>query len=419
MRLSMHRGAGATGYNLVEIATDRTKIMLACGRTLPLMDCRTDDEFIDVPGLTSGVSAYDAVFVPSYHADQGNLIARIHADIPVYMNADTKIMLDIAADFADLPLPRVTKYLEHGVSEQVGDIRILPLGVDHGMMGRMLFLVEATGKKLLYTGGCKRIDPAYYAMLGKIDMLLCDAVHIGNKEDADLMEAEGIAADLMRRTEKHVFILGDPTDADRIRYIERACRESGRTMAFDPFMKSILERLSRPLIVDPYGFIPYVDADFVKSPRLQKHIMMNRDMEFHEIKQFATAQSVANMTNLTFMLRPSMGRFLTQLDALTPLAGAVLICFLWRGYEETSPMKEFLALGHTLGMKCTFLRASDHVYRRQLETAVLRLNPAALVPIQTVGAKMLRVFHDHVILLDDGDVFDANNESKSGFTPQS
>ena len=241
MKLKIHRGSGRIAYNLVEIATETTKIILDCGRDLPLLDCVLGDEVTDIPGLTSGTSTYDAVFVTNHHADHADLAERINADIPVYMNADTKIILDVVSDFTDSPLPRANKYLEHGHAEQVGDISVLPISVDYRMMGRMILLVEADGKKLLYTSGFKKIDPAYYATIGKIDVLLCEAANIGDKDDVDINSVEDFAAGIMRHTDKPVFVLCSVTDADRVKHVERACRKSGRNMALDPFMKSILE----------------------------------------------------------------------------------------------------------------------------------------------------------------------------------
>ena len=402
MKLKIHRGNGKTAYNLVEIATGTAKIILDCGRDMPLLDCVSSKNTIDIPGLTSGTSTYDAVFVAHHHADHADLAERINPDIPVYMTADTKIILDVVSDFTDSSLPRTNKYLEHGRAEQVGDINILPISVDYSMMGRIILLVEADGKKLLYTGGFKKIDPAYYATIGKIDVLLCEPIYIGDKDDVDINSVEAYAAGIMRHTDKPVFVLCSVTDADRIKHIERACRKSGRNMALDPFMKSILEKLTTPMIVDPFGYIPYMDTE--RTPRIDKHLISNRDMDFNGINDFTSADAVARMTNLTFMVRPSMGDFLTRFNELTPLAGSTLICFMWRGYENAVLTKEFLELCRSLGMKETFIHASDHAYRKQLENAIYQLEPEILVPIQTEGTKMLRELHDNMIELDDDEV---------------
>ena len=138
MKLKIHRGGGVVEYNLVEIATETTKIILDCGRNLPLLDNDPIEEAIDVPGLTSGASAYGAVIVTHHYADHADFIERVNSDIPIFMNADTKIILDVVADFSDSPLPRVDKFMEHGNPEKIGDIRVLPISVDRRVAGKMI-----------------------------------------------------------------------------------------------------------------------------------------------------------------------------------------------------------------------------------------------------------------------------------------
>ena len=73
MKLKIHRGTGEVRYNLVEIATEATKIILDCGRDLPPNDGDPFNDIIDIPGLTSCDSAYSAVFVTHHNADRGDL----------------------------------------------------------------------------------------------------------------------------------------------------------------------------------------------------------------------------------------------------------------------------------------------------------------------------------------------------------
>ena len=54
MKLRILRGAGQIGGNIIEIATDTTKIILDCGRNLPPLDDPKAEENIEVDGLTHG-----------------------------------------------------------------------------------------------------------------------------------------------------------------------------------------------------------------------------------------------------------------------------------------------------------------------------------------------------------------------------
>ena len=131
MILKIHRGTKQIGGNIVEIATDTTRIILDCGRNLPPLDAPQAADAIEIEGLTFGESAYDAVLITHYHADHCGLIERVNADIPIYMSSATKIVLDIISDFIDTPLPRADQIVVPGKELLIGDIKILPLEVYH------------------------------------------------------------------------------------------------------------------------------------------------------------------------------------------------------------------------------------------------------------------------------------------------
>ena len=406
MKLKIHRGTKQIGGNIVEIATDTTKIILDCGRNLPPLDDPKASDNIEIDGLTQGESCYDAVFITHYHADHCGLIERVNADIPIYTGQETKTVLDVIADFIDKPLPRINRVLEPGQAVQVGDMKILPLKVKHSAEGAMMFLVEAEGQKVLYTGDFNRIDEAYYALLGEIDVLLCEGTNIGVRNDKTEKDIERDAAQIMRQSDKPVFVLCSTTNIERIKGIGKACRNSGRTIAIDPFMKAVTEGVKAPLLIlNEVGFVPYY-IDKKKTPRIHKYLAS-------DIQNFSGAETVSKMTNLTFMVRQSMGDFLVRLDKLTPLAGSTLIYSMWQGYENTGPTKKFLDLCRSLGMNIEYLHTSGHAYREQLETAVHRLNPKTLVPIHTESAEAFREMHGNVVLLDDGEVLDCGDSQNA------
>ncbi|MDR1246868.1 MAG: MBL fold metallo-hydrolase [Clostridiales Family XIII bacterium] len=399
MKLKIHRGAAQIGGNIVEIATKSTKIILDCGRNLPPLDDPKAADDMEIDGLTRGESAYAAVFVTHYHADHCGLAERVNADIPIYMSEDTKNVLDVIADFINRPLPRVNKILNPGHEERIGDIKVVPLNVYHSAMGAMAFLVEADGQKLLYTGDFNRIDETFYTLIDQVDILLCEGTNIGARNGMTEQDVELDAARIMRETDGPVFVLCSTTNIERVRRIERACNKSGRTMAIDPFMKAVTDKAaSQLLLVNPVGFVPNFITE-EKTPRIYKYLA-------RDFMTFAGARAVSKMTNLTFMVRQSMGEFLERLNRLSALKGSTLIYSMWRGYENTAYTKKFLDLCRSLGMNIEYLHASGHAYREILETTVSRLNPKTLIPIHTESAETFCEMYDNVVTLCDGEVFD-------------
>jgi len=321
------------------------------------------------------------------------------------MNKYVKDVLDIFADFAGSELPRVDKYLQHGRKEQIGDISVLPICVDQKKNGKMMFLFEGDGERFLYTEGFKHIDSAYYAMLGDVDVIMCECMHFGGKDDIDIGNLGDEAARLMHEADGHVFVLCSPTDDERIRIIERACRRSGRSMVVDPLFKTVQEQITTPLFVNPVGITP---PGLELTPRVQKHITTNYDIDFENIQYFSDTNAVAKMSNLTFLVYPSMLDTLRHLNELTPLSGSTLINILWKGYEEAESVKIFINTCHTYGMNIRNLHVSNFNYREQLLNAVLQLNVIVLAPLNNVCPYVFNCIREQkkteVISVFDGDV---------------
>jgi ribonuclease J len=165
-------------------------------------------------------------------------------------------------------------------------------------------------------------------------------------------------------------------------------------------MKAVLDSVDKDLFVNmkPVGFVPYY-IDKKKMPRVHNKYL-SRD-----IGSLTDTKTVSQKTNLTFMVRQSMGAFLKKLHKFSSLNDATLIYSMWRGYENTAYTKSFLDLCRSLGMRIEYLHASGHAYREQLENAVNCLNPKTLIPIHTENAENFREMHGNVVLLEDGEIW--------------
>ena len=406
MKLKIHRGASQIGGNIVEIATDdeKTKIILDCGRNLPPLDDSDITDDIEINGLTNGTSAYDAVFVTHHHADHCGLIEQINKDIPIYMSKETEGVLNVVADFLDKPVVCVEdeKILMHEKPVRFGDISVLPLNVSHSARGALMFLVEADGKKLLYTGDFKSIDADTYDLIEKtgIDTLLCEGTNISAQKDMTECDIVAKAAQIMDETESHVFVLSSSTNIDRLQAIEKACKKSERALAIDPFMKAILDKLGYSLETDWIGFMPYY-IDPKKWPRAHEYFMRN-------IRYFKSGDEIAEIAKkkrLTFMVRQSASMKWFLSNKLAPLTGSAMIYSIWKGYGKTAKTKDFIKHCVTLGMselsEDSYLHTSGHAYRDALVDTISRLNPGTLIPIHTENADAFKKLFGNVVSLED------------------
>jgi ribonuclease J len=376
--------------NLIEISTEKTRIIIDSGWKILPTDNQSDIGCLTIEGLTYGPSDIDAVFVTNFYADHIGIIEQIKPDIPIYLNKNVKNVLDIFADFNNTPLPRVDKYLEHGRKEQIGDITVLPICVDLKTTGRMLFLIEGGGQRFLYTEGFKHIDPAYHAMLGEIDVMLCECMHFGTESDMDICDLEDTAARIMHETNGHVFVLCNPTDYECIKHIERACRKSGRSLVIDPLFKTVQEQITNPLFINPVGLMP---PELEITPRIQKHLNRNYDIDFEDMQFFSDINAVAKMSNLTFLVCPSQWwKIFSQLKKQINLSGSTLINLIWEGYENWFT-EAIISKCKADDLKVKTLRVSNHIYREQLKIAAMQLNLLFLVPINEIIVNIFYNIH--------------------------
>ena len=397
MQLKIYHGTKQLARNIVEIATDTTKIIIDCGKDLPLLDENFSENNIEIDGLTTGSSIYDGIFITNYHADHTGLIENINPDIPIYMSETMRNVLHVVSDFIDAPIPRITRKLKHGREIRVGDINILPIFVSYFDEEVVLLLVQAEGKKLLYTDRFSYVDEVYLPLIGKVDVMLCDGINIGVHGGITEEDIGYKAYRIMKETEGLVFVLSSIPDTKCIRQVDHACRRSKRVIAYDLFTRAILNNIIRiRFTAKQMGFTANY-PDEKKTRRIDRYLADG-------FQNFSEAEIIAEKTNLTILVRETMGEFLQRVDKLSRLENATLIYFMWRGYENTTPTKRFLDLCRSMGMRIEYLYTDDHAYREQLEAAVSQLLPDSLIPIHTESADYFRELHNNVCLLDEGEL---------------
>jgi len=138
------------------------------------------------------------------------------------------------------------------------------------------------------------------------------------------------------------------------------------------------------------------------------NLTTNYDIDFENTQYFSDTNAVAKMSNLTFLVYPSMLDTLRHLNELTPLSESTLINILWKGYEETDSVKKMVDTCRTYGMSIKNLHASNFSYREQLYNAVLQLNVIVLAPLNNAGYYRFDYIRENiktkVISIFDGDV---------------
>ena len=201
MTITIHRGTHEIGGSCVEIRTRQTKILLDLG--LPLdFDSRPQEqqEQIRREALEWAQDA-DAIFISHYHADHHGLLPDTHRDVAIYATAGTAAMMHVTEVIhgrGDADYLRHISVLSKDADDRkfepviVGDICITPYTVDHAAYDACAFLIEAEGRRILYSGDIRRHGVKgflYHNLPRKVDCLLLEGTNLAT-EKACMNEAE-------------------------------------------------------------------------------------------------------------------------------------------------------------------------------------------------------------------------------------
>lgn len=417
MYIKIHRGTKQIGGNIVEVGTQKARLIFDCGTNLPPIEQKHTSDDIQIEGLTFGQPGFAAVFISHYHNDHCGLLDRIVPGIQVYAGSTTKKVLEVVSDFIDSPKPNIQCSFQDGIPLQFADITVTPIGVPHSAADAYMFLIHADGKNILYTGDYKTpalIEPKMRRLLktaGNIDVMVSEGTNISNSRSnlkgtiKGESYVEAVATEAMEKYKGDVFVLSSSTNMDRVQAIYKACKKTGRVMAQDLFMSSITNCIDAGIpspftCDDVIGYVAnYVDKEH--SPRQHCYL------ESHHL-DFMSAKELAAVKNKVIFIRTSMLAFLDRLKMHSSLQDSVLIYSMWDGYKEKSDVKALLSYCMENGIAVETAHVSGHVYRRELGKFIAALQPTVLVPIhceEKERSEFLKL-HDNCVMLNDKEVYE-------------
>ena len=211
MYVKVHKGTRQIGGNLIEIGTDRTRLLFDVGTNLPpLDDLKTEDPF-ELEGLAFGEPAFDWVFISHHHNGRYGLLVKLLPGIPVFAGEETIRILNVIADFTNRPRPEINFGFRSCRPIQLDDMRVTPIGVEHSARDAYMFLIQAEGKNVLYTGDyrmAENILPEVSRMLGgtgTLDLLISEGTNIRPEKPERQSELHGEEW-IARRTAKRMRV---------------------------------------------------------------------------------------------------------------------------------------------------------------------------------------------------------------------
>ena len=389
MNIIIHRGTHQIGGSAIEISTATTRIMLDFGNELSLDEKYTPIN-LDIDGVTKGIADCDGIIISHYHMDHLGQLTSVLPEIPFYMGELSKEVAMIAAEYQDKNL-----YLRllgantfrGGEAFTIGNIHIRPLVIDHSAADSYMFVIEAEGKRVLYTGDFRMhglrhhvLDKLVNTYIGEVDVLITEGTSLSRDADDCISEAT-VLDDISSYIQdgKYVFIMSSSTNIDRIMGIWQNM-PTDKVLICDAYQKRILDtvinnvyyesslyrRHDSPLVIDK-GTYPkyYMDHGFVSLVRGTENFIS-------KIKEF-------------------------------PKDDVRIIYSMWTGYIEKN-----LALKDLLDTYPSYIcHASGHVCKADLVKFIDMVDPDVIIPVHTDSPENLEKIASHrsIYVVDDNEPF--------------
>ena len=388
MKLCIHRGTHQIGGIAAEISTASTRILIDMGDELSL-----DPSFVsaplNIPGVTDGNGHCNAVLFTHYHGDHTGQMLRIRPEIPIYAGALAKDIMRLSAERGGQKNEALCRRIETiqtfspGKPFLIGDIQITPFCIDHSACDSYLFLIEADGKRLLYTGDFRLhgvrgnvMDKILDRRIGKVDVVVTEGTTVSRSEHEVVTEwdlQKHVKAYL--RQYKYVFVLCATTNLDRIFALARAVPR-GKYCICDDYQKMLVETVSKH-----WSGI----SSFYEMPKLLS-------FKHHPPARFA------ELGGLMFVRANSkFGAIICQYDP----AQSILLYSMWDGYrtKPDSTIPEFLSLTVTWAE----LHTSGHASPDDLRHVIEKADPEIVIPMHTDAPQKMQTLCQNrkVILLKD------------------
>lgn len=408
MYVTVHRGTQQIGGNLIEIGTANTRLLFDAGANLPPLDGpKTEDPFA-LEGLTYGKPAFDWVFLSHHHNDHCGLLGKLLPGIPVFAGEETRRILNVIADFTNRPRPEINFGFRDGRPIQLDDVRVTPIGVEHSAKDAYMFLVQAEGKNVLYTGDFRASERPVSAVRdllgegGTLDLLITEGTNIRPGKPMRAGELQGEervkcrAAERMRQVPGTVFILCSSANEDRILACSAAAAEAGRVVCEDLFQSAVRDRAD--------GNTQRFVANWIKpdGPARPYFDRLYRQRELVGARRLAALPGKKAVFVRTSML-PFLERYM---NARPPEAeeSPLLLYSMWQGYKQTAAVRRLLDFCRERNIAVEDLHAGGHADREEVKALIDGLRPAALLPIhcQAEDREEFLSLHKNCLPPDDG-----------------
>ncbi|HLO77402.1 MAG TPA: MBL fold metallo-hydrolase [Magnetospirillum sp.] len=390
IRLTIHRAANEIGGNCIELSTaDGHRIILDAGRPLDAPEGVTDGL---VPTTLDTTRPVDGVLLSHPHQDHYGLLGDLPAHWPVFCgNACEKLVRLTAGIFGSAPPQPFTAW-QGNIPFSVGPFTVTPFLTDHSAFDAYMLLIEAHGKRLLYSGDFRlhgRKGALVRAMMDRppadLDALVMEGTNLGSdKPCSSEIDLEARFADLFRATAGRVFVAWSAQNIDRVVTLYRACLRTGRTLVVDLYTAEVLDMLAA------FGRLPRPGWRNLKvvvtSAFARMYRKTGREAFVSRMAKFGIAADKLAQTpsDWVVMVRPSLIRDY-EAKGVVPMPQDAWSWSMWHGYLKNEDGQKVQAWFESGRCPANHIHTSGHASPDDLRRFAAAVAPRVLIPVHGVA----------------------------------
>jgi len=370
-----------------------------------------------VPGLCEWNPSLVGVLVSHGHPDHWGLATCLPGHPRIYIGKTTARILREAKFFTPMGAGfHAAGFLRDREPFRLGPFRITPYLLDHSAFDAYALLVDAGGRRLLYSGDLRAhgrraalterliTDPP-----PNIDVLLLEGTHVraervpapSSNTEADV---ETTAADICRGTGTGMVLAAySAQNVDRMATLYRAARATGRTFVLDLYAASLATAVE-----DADLPIPGAEDVLIYVPQAQR-MKVKHAAEFHRVNALNHAriypeQLAKRAGELVLTFRASMCRELVRAGCLT---NAALLWSMWSGYLYDTRRGDLRRWATERDITLTVAHASGHATVGDLQRVARAVRARQVVPIHTAAPGRFDDLFERVRAHPDGEWWEA------------
>ena len=394
MKIKIHRGTHQIGGCVTEYEYNGWHLFVDYGEELPGGPKSGD---LLVEGLTHGDISKSALLITHYHGDHIGCITKLPKELPIYMG---KVGRDIQMELSDhlklvdgvrqemLDRLQTVKTFEPGKPFEWGDIKIMPVTVDHSAFDVTVdhsafdayaFKIGIDGLSVFHTGDFRthgfrssKLPDVIKKFIGEVDYVVCEATNVARPDAANLPEhdLQMEYQELFSKNKGNVVYVSS-TNIDRLFGLYHAARYAGRVFIIDKYQKRMMDKVSeRDSIWGKSKLYKFKEnyKPFELTTENGEFWMNDKFKEYVDDNGYV----------LIARSNPRFDKFIANIPG-----DKQMYLSMWNGYIDKNKAAYNEKLAKSLGKGFLYKHTSGHCDMNSLREVFRLLHPKAIIPIHT------------------------------------